>query len=277
MALEFLKKLPSLSKTVALLLSGAVVAMLYLWLQYGSGKPVSGPVIGDLGGVPVEIPRAYVYIVSFNQALGWLDKIPLLRPERTYQSKLRGLGFEVRYPDMAPVEVQTQEEKNIFKTPWMRVIINTGEHYGSAGVRALENHKKYYLDSSRRCTSKCFIYVPLPDKIYGLTGYTPTGSGVDIEKRSVNYGRGTDLRDRNIYFYQDKAGRVTTFIECSNRDHEAARCKHYFNLEPFMRANVYVTYRKGLLPHWQEIQTSVSDLIYSFKAETIIPPEPIFH
>jgi hypothetical protein len=32
-----------------------------------------------------------------------------------------------------------------------------------------------------------------------------------------------------------------------------------------MKAHLRVNYRKGLLPHWQKIQQSVSNLIYGFE------------
>ncbi|MGD9169496.1 MAG: hypothetical protein PVI97_05470 [Candidatus Thiodiazotropha sp.] len=50
--------------------------------------------------------------------------------------------------------------------------------------------------------------------------------------------------------------------------HEAARCIQRFNLNPLMKAHVRVNYRKGLLPHWQQIQQSVMELIYSFEANS---------
>jgi hypothetical protein len=149
---------------------------------------------------------------------------------------------------------------------WMRVGISSGESYGSMGDQGLINKSNRYLVEGKSCYAKCFTYVPLPDKAYGLTGYTPTGSGVDVEKRSINFGRGTDMRDKNIYIYEDEQGQISTLIECSNRTHAAARCQQFFNLNPLMKGHVRVSYRKGLLPHWREIQQSVTALIYGFKA-----------
>jgi hypothetical protein len=223
-------------------------------------------VIGNLGGVPVEIPKAYARFVEYDNDPHFMDRGGWFSPERTYDSRLRGFGFEVRYPDMASVGVRTQEEKDIFTTMWMRVGVTTGEDYGVDNY--LKKKKNRYISPTSACFSKCFIYEPLPDKTYGLTGYTPTGSGVDVAKRSVDFGRGTDLRDRNIYFHEDDAGHITTFIECSNRTHAAAPCEQYFNLNPLMKAHIKVSYRKGLLPHWQQIQQSVTKLIYGFETDT---------
>ena len=225
----------------------------------------TNPVIGDLGGVPVAIPRVFTRFVAYDADPHFMKKKWGAKPERTLQSKLRSFGFEVRYPDMASVDVKTQEEKNIRTTMWMRVRISTGEHYGVD--HSLENHKNYYLSSKDRpCSKKCFIYELLPHKTHGLTGYTPTGSGVDVAGRSINFGRGTDRRDRNIYYFLNASDQVTTFIECNNRTHAAVRCVQYFNLNPVMKAHIKVNYRKALLPHWQEIQQSVTELIYSFES-----------
>lgn len=224
------------------------------------------PVIGDLGDVPVVIPRSFARFVEYDADPHFMERKGWSSPERTFQSGLRSFGFEVRYPDMASVEVQTPAEKDIFTTMWMRVGISTGEDYGDD--KGLNRTKTRYLSQDRPCLSRnhCYIYKPLPEKIHGLTGYTPTGSGVDLERRNIESGRGADMRDKNIYFFQDDSGRVTTLIECSNMTHAAALCQQFFNLSPVMKAHISVSYRKGLLPHWQQIQQSVSELLYSFEA-----------
>ena len=247
-----------------------IAALFFLYNALTSGdirqKGKNSPVMGDLGGVSVEIPRDYARFVEYNKEPHFMEKEIGTKFGPTYQSKLRSLGFEVRYPDMASVKVQTKEEKDIFTTMWLRVGINTGEDYGVEGY--LNRKKERYINSTLPCFSKCFIYHPLPSEIYGLTGYTPTGTGVDIEKRSVNFGRGTDIRDKNVYFVQNSTGHVTTFITCSNRVHAAARCTQYFNLSPQMKAHLRVNYRKGLLPHWQKIQQAVSNLIFNFEVKS---------
>lgn len=255
------KKLLLISLTVILI----SVVLLFLYAAYLRGGLLQqdSPVMGDLGGVSVEIPRDYARFVEYNKEPHFLEKKSGTKVDPAYQSKLRSFGFEVRYPDMASVKVKTKEEKDIFTTMWLRVGVNTGEFYGIENH--LDNRKESYINPTLPCFTKCFIYHSLPDETYGLTGYTPTGTGVDVEKRSVNFGRGTDIRDKNVYFVQNKAGHVTTFITCSNRTHAAASCQQYFSLSPRMKAHISIDYRKGLLPHWQEIQQSVSKLIYNFE------------
>lgn len=233
-----------------------------LWLSTKSTEPV----IGDLGGVPVAIPRPFARFVEYDDEPHFMESKSRVSPERAFRSSLRSFGFEVRYPDMASVEKQTPAEEDIFSTTWMRVGISTGKDY--VDDKVLNRKKAHYLNQDRPCLHRghCYIYEPLPKKIFGLTGYTPTGSGVDLERRHIESGRGADIRDRNIYFFQSDSGHITTFIECGNMLHAADRCKQYFTVTPYMKAHVWVNYRRALLPHWRKIQKSVTDLIYSFEA-----------
>lgn len=79
----------------------------------------------------------------------------------------------------------------------------------------------------------------------------------------------TNASSFNVYFKRNDAGRVTTYIECSNAPHAAARCKQMFLLRPGLRVSVYVNFRRALLSHWMEIQDSVTATIFSFKANDL--------
>lgn len=264
----------SFPKAVLLIVAAAVVlvvvgrSLLDLW------RPVrmiadswvfkenrKGPVIGDLGGVPVSIPQPFARFVEYDRDPHFMEKRLLPPPERTYRSRLRSFGFEVRFPDMASEEAKTKENSNIYTTMWMRVGVTAGEHYGSSGDEGLERHVARISDSK----GHSFSWEPLPEKTYGLTGYTPVG--IDISHRDIPV-LGADMRDKNRYYYRDENGRITTYIECSNMKHEAAQCQQRFNLSPIMKAHVRVNYRKGLLPHWREVQSSVSQVIVGFRVRT---------
>jgi hypothetical protein len=254
--------------TIATPIILVMLLILYFWVEMQVKrlfyeKPTA-PVIGDLGGVPVAIPRPFARFVEYDADPGFMEKRKSWSaPERTFQSKLRGFGFEVRYPDMASAELKVQADKDIYTTMWMRVGITTGEDYGVD--HSLDNHKNTRINSSHTFYSKYLNYVPLQNKTYGLTGYTPVGPGINLERRNIEYGLGADMSDKNIYFFEEESGHVTTFIECSNMSHEAAPCQQRFNLNPVMKAHITVSYRKGLLSHWQQIQKSVTELIYSFE------------
>lgn len=220
-----------------------------------------GPVIGDLGGVPVSIPKPYANFVEYDGDPHFLEKRKGPIPKRTHESKLASFGFEVRYPDMANVNEETASErrqKNIHNTMWMRVGVNSHSAYGGAGDEFLDKRVLAITDPK----AHRYAYKPLPEKVHGLIGYYPVGP--DESKRLQQVG-GADMNDVNLYYFQSETGQTDTYIECSNMAHAAAQCEQVFNLRPEMRIHVTVGYRRDLLPHWREIQSSVSKVILGFR------------
>ena len=252
----------------ALLIGGAL-----LWLLTRSQPPTisnlgdsrvikenrNGPVIGHLGGVPVAIPRPYAYFVEYDGDPNFMVPRKGPPPKRTYKSGLASFGFEIRYPDMAALTVQTAPEKKsetIYTSTWLRVGIASNSIYG--GDRVLEA----YIQGNifRENPYPPYRHEKLPERLYGLTGYAPIG--FDISKRS---GTGADISDKNIYFHRNREGTADAYIECSNVEHAAAPCELRFNMLPEMRTQVDVGFRKGLLPHWRDIQSSVKQVILGFR------------
>lgn len=251
------------SRLLLLVLTAATCMWIFGGICLVNNKVYSESLIGDLGGVPVSIPRPFAHFVEYDDDPHFMEKEGWVPPERTYQSKIRSFGFEVRFPDMASEDMKTHEErlkKDIFNTMWMRVGVDAGEDYGSSGDVAFERYLQNYLNPNR----KRFVYGRLPNKTFGLTGYTP----IDVDKslREQVIG-GASIRDKNIYYAKNKDGRITTFIECGNKKHRAVNCRQSFNLGPLMKVRVSVSYRKELLPHWREIQSSVSKVFRSFQVD----------
>ena len=108
-------------------------------------------------------------------------------------------------------------------------------------------------------------YKEQPQKVNDLTEYIPLG--VDISRRDLNSNLLPDVRDENIYIHHLKDGGIGAYIYCSNRNHEAAPCKHLFGLEPDMKVSVNVSYRKGMLPYWREIQNGVTQVLLGFRVD----------
>jgi hypothetical protein len=221
----------------------------------------TGPIIGDLGGVPVSIPKTYAHFVEYDGDPHFLEKRIGPPPPRTQASKIASFGFEIRFPDMEPITEKTKAEKKastIRTTMWMRVGINSHSHYGTGGDEALEKYTAAIAEPG----AKRYRYEPLPKETHGLSGFTPVGT--DLSRRNLG-GGGADMSDENIYVHRDKNGRVDAYIECSNMTHSAARCEQYFILRPAMRIRVRVNYRKDLLPQWREIQASVTQAVLGFR------------
>jgi hypothetical protein len=219
----------------------------------------NGPVIGHLGGAPVAIPKPFAHFVEYDGDPHFMERRKGPPPKRTYQSGLASFGFEIRYPDMAALTDQTEPQKKmetIYTRTWLRVGVSANSIYG--GDTALEAYIQSIVYGKNPFPP--YRYEKLPEQVYGLTGYTPIG--FDISKRS---GTGTSYSDRNIYFHRTPDGTADAYIECSNVEHAAAPCELKFNTLPEMRVQVDVGFRKGLLPHWQEIRSSVKQVILGFR------------
>jgi hypothetical protein len=219
--------------------------------------------IGHLGGVPVVIPKEFANFLEYDDDPGFLEKRKGEKPKRTFESGIRSFGFDVRYPDMAPVNDQTWRDKrkeNIHTTMWMSVGINSNSHYLDRNPAQMAVFAKVRLENSKLLHR----YEERPEKIYGLTAYVPVD--VDVSSRDLDSTL-PNVGDDNIYIHYVKDG-VDAYIKCSNRNHEAAPCEHLFGLTPVLKASVSVVYRKGLLLHWREIQDSVTRVILGFRVDT---------
>ncbi len=224
--------------------------------QYSSKE-----VIGDLGGVPVKIPKHFANYVEYDGDPGFGEKRQVDKPVRTYQSKIFSFGFDVRYPDMVgestPQLREERRKRNIFTTTWISVGISSSSRY--YGNESLDRLARATVDTPNEIL-KYRNYEKLPDEQYGLTVYA--ASGVD-PKTNKPYRQDDDAKD--VFIYRNANGNVITYIDCSNRQIESARCEQTVSLEPFMKAEADIHYRRGLLSEWQKIQESVTQLIYSFK------------
>ena len=87
--------------------------------------------IGDLGGVSVNLPREFVELIEYDGDPSWGEKIVGKKPERTYQSKINSLGFDIRYTDKTLLDGPFgkladiyHQEKKLPENPWVSVGIN---------------------------------------------------------------------------------------------------------------------------------------------------------
>lgn len=222
----------------------------------------SRDVVGDLGGMPVTIPSHFADLVEYNGDPGWSGKRAGSHPERTHASKLASFGFYARFPDMAGLSSEAlrnhKQSQSIYKTMWLSVGLSAGERYYGAGI--LERLTNAMGKSGG--IVKFEQYEKLPGEQHGLTVYAAAG----IDPKTARPYR-EDRYASDIFVHRNEAGRVDTYIRCSNDAH-VARCKQNFSLEPAVQANIFVSYRRDLLPEWRQMQASVTQLILSFKAPT---------
>lgn len=225
----------------------------------------SSDVVGDLGGMPVTIPRHFANYVEYDGDPGFGEKRKGPTPERTQQSRLMSFGYDVRLPDMAGMSSaeiwKDRQRYTVFDTPWIHVGVQTGEIYPGDGS----------LDRLTAALSRPGVlsyekYEVLPQAEYGLTVYAP--AGID-PKTDRPYRENRNARD--VFIHRVKDGKVDAYISCSNVPHEAAPCQHFFSLGPQVHADISMRYRRGHLSQWREIQTAVTDQLLSFRTKDANP------
>jgi hypothetical protein len=251
--------------------------LFYKFIETNSSNPLFPPemaaakfsdydVRADLGGMLVKIPSHFANYVEYNGDPGFGEKRVEPKPVRNQYSKLTSFGFEVRFPDMvglsSPELRKDKESYNMFNTPWIDVGITTGEIY--SGDHFLDRQAKAIVETPNNVLLY-ENYEQLPQKEHELTAYAAKGIN---QKTQKSYREDEDAKD--VFIYRSKNGEVETYIACSNRPGTTQRCKHSFTLEPKAKAEVYVSYRRKLLPEWKKIQSSVQKLIFSFETKNTV-------
>ena len=101
--------------------------------EMAAAKYVPRDAVGDLGGVPVTIPRHFANYVEYEGDPSWGEKRQGPKPERTHKSKLVSFGYYTRFPDMAgessPELIKDKRSYSSSKTPWIRVGLRAGNIY----------------------------------------------------------------------------------------------------------------------------------------------------
>lgn len=226
-------------------------------------------VIGDLGGVPVRIPDYFAENVAYNgDTPNWsgAHKNPNPTPKRTFASKLKIFGFDVRYPDMVgkSTDALATEQYNAqpqSTTPWIHVTVKTGEIFTGEGAttRLAEGKIDPYPYPSRS-------YTRMPNEVIGgkvMEAYVVLGKD---PKTQVPYRHDAD----DIFIFRDKnTHQVKTYIRCTSRKVPSPPCRHYFELSPKMYADIEISYDRWELPEWHKIEQKVRDLILSFEDKSV--------
>lgn len=224
-----------------------------------------GDVIGDLGGVAVRIPPHFANYVEYDGDPGFGEKRQGPVPQRNFQSKLMSFGFEVRFPDMAgrtsPELWQDYRSKLRRESQWMSVGVTSGQHYYGDGYLDQFVDSTLKFKPGERFPALAYQqYGKLQEPEYGLTVYAPVGMDPKTLKPYRDHQNAKDL-----FVMRNTQGKVVAAIECDNRNINPG-CSHDFSMEPTMTAAISVRYRRGMLLHWKEIQTSIIKLTESFES-----------
>ena len=221
-------------------------------------------VIGDLGGVPVEMPRDSVHLVEYNGDPDWGEDFEGAVPKRTYKSKISSFGFDVRYTDGAlydgvvgKVSDEYEAQNNLSDSPWVSVGVNSGDRYhGKGAVHRIGDGTIV----ARPDEIPVYTYKKLPDTQFGLEVYASPG----INPKTNTPWREDDYAE-DVFIQRDEGGVIVSYIKCSNRDVKRPPCTHYFDVEPEMGLYVYVDYSRYVLKDWQRIEQVVREALLNFR------------
>lgn len=225
-------------------------------------KNQTGPVIGNLGGMPVSIPQSYANFVEYQHDPHFLRPRKGEVPKRTYQSKFRNFGLDFRFPDMAALIDETRQDKRdatIYNTKWMAASVSVAPYHDKGSMLRLALGSLDIFDFS----NGKYGYKQLPETLYGLVVHEVYG--YDDAKRDLLPGN--SLLDANIYYHVNKQGEFENFIECLNNRIGVASCSHHFYLKN-TNAAIQLNYRKAFLPQWRQIQSAVTTLVLGFAVDT---------
>jgi len=225
-------------------------------------------VVGDMGGMPVTIPRHMAEFVEYEGDPGWGEKRQGPVPERTHASKLTSFGVQFRYPDMATLSsaaMWKDKGSKAHNPNWMSFGVRTGNRYPGDGFlerglhTAINGLGQYVWDS----------YEKLPGQEYGLDMYVLKG----IDNKTGRPNREVvDVPPGDTFVAKNSNGKIIADIRCSNRPYPAiSSCTHTFSMEMNgVQAQIDVNYLRAMLPHWQDIQDKVGSMLLSFK-----PTQPV--
>ena len=220
--------------------------------------------VGDLGGVPVDLPKNLVHLVEYDGDPAWGKKREGAKPTRSYDSKINSFGFDMRYTDHTIFDESSKEikraydeEKNLPNSPWISVSVTSGDRYYGAGD--IHRMGDGALNPSKEA-GPVHEYENLDNDQYGLEAYAPPGIDpkTDSPYRENRYAE-------DVFIQRDETGQITTYIKCSNRDVPRPPCSHRFNLEPQMALDLAVQYSRHNLADWQQIEQVVRQQVLNFR------------
>lgn len=250
----------------------AIAATVAVWLHkaqritsriesHVASQPYPGFAIGDLGGMPVKMPRYMAELLEYDGDPGWAPAPDWRPPVRTFESKINSFGFYVRYPDGQTLDSWERREEKRLTPPWddrwIDVGVKSSKHYPGNGF--LQRYEQaLFRDQTHK--SALFRYHLQPEKEYGLEVYklAPPPEGPDPTKLIVD----------DEYFGRDAEGRLVTTIRCTavRVDVSRSTCVQDWSMEENgLKVELSSQYRRPLLAHWREIQPMVTQMVLGFR------------
>lgn len=225
-----------------------------------ASQPYEGFAIGDLGGMPVKIPRHMAEMLEYDGDPGWAPAPDWLPPVRTFESKMNSFGFYVRFPDGATLDSRERREEKRLVPPWEDKWIDVGvassKHYPGHGF--LNRYVASRLHSHEGKTPLHQFYRQPQDE-FGLEVYrlAPPPEGPDPMKTLVS----------EEFVARNASGRITSTFYCSTvPDVNRSMCSQVWSMEEQgLNIKISAQYRRPMLQHWREIQPIATQMVLGFR------------
>jgi hypothetical protein len=239
--------------------------------------PPSGAVIGDLGGVPVSIPREYVRLVAYDGDPNWLEKRTGPAPARTFESKLTSFGIMVHQPTMKPLTKENQsayEKRGRWDTEWVEAGVLAASSLYSDFTNTTDFTRPYSwawaipdAKTGEKLNSST-VYASA-ESVHGLKAWRATKETFTSPPIILDdNNRDHSMYNHHLYFgYED--GVPIALIKCGSGLASVPgglkTCHQRFYMLPEMKAHVSIAYRPEMLQHWRLYQQQFKELLLSFK------------
>lgn len=233
-----------------------------------ASQPYPGFAIGDLGGMPVKIPRHMAEMLEYDGDPGWAPAPDWRPPVRTFESKINSFGFYVRYPDGQTLDSwERREEKRLtppWEDRWIDVGVKSGKRYTRDGFLDVYVKRRLLNHVGKSVNHR---YYRQPENEYGLEVYrlTPPPEGPDPTKTRVI----------EEFVGRDASGKVISTFDCTvSFDINRSTCSQVWSMEDHgLRVQLTASYRRPLLQHWGEIQPMVTRMVLRFRHYPSKPEE----
>ena len=236
-------------------------------------------IIGNLGGVPVNLPSSVVSLVEYDDSPGWdPEKLRTYNPPtRSYQSVITSFGFyffnsEAQLLDNNDPTLRERDDKDwgIDGTKSDRVGVHISfnptlppKYKNLDRMLAADIDKEQLSVPSPNYLG---FYEKTSEQLYGLEVYANPG----IDQKSGRPWRENEFSS-DIFIGRDEEGHVQTYVECSNSPVPAPTCLHYFIFPPPISIHIKIDYVRLRLSQWKIIQSNTIKLVEYFIK---LPREP---
>lgn len=230
-------------------------------------------IIGNLGGVPVNLPSSVVQFVEYDDSPGWdPEKLRTYNPPtRSYQSVITSFGFYFFNSDAQLLDNNDPALRERDDKDW-GIDGSTSDKVGVHILFEPQYPPRFKnLDSwLARRMDKARVEPPYPDHanyfekttetLYGLEVYINPGTN---PKTGKPWREHEDAKD--LFVGRDSEGHVQTLIECSNKPIPAPACLQYFVFPSPIAINIKMDYVRPRLSQWQGIQHNAIEFLTSFQ------------